>query len=79
MGGMNALGGSTEHQGSGTPHLHAEGHVVCAYQYDTMHEIEQKFRATESVETWKHYQSWLHHEDVFVPAEHAAFAEQVQE
>ena len=32
-----------------------------------------------SVETWKQYQSWLHYEDVFVPTEHAAFAEQVQE
>ena len=31
------------------------------------------------MEAWKQYQSWLHYEDVFVPAEHAAFAEQVQE
>ena len=79
MGGMNALGGSTEHQGSGTPHLHAEGHVVCAYQFDTVHEMEQTFRAQKTVETWKRYQSWLHYEDVFVPAEHAAFTKQVQE
>ena len=39
IGGMTALGGSTAYQGSGTPHLHAEGHVVCAYQFDTMQEI----------------------------------------
>ena len=42
IGGMTALGGSTEYQGSGTPHLHAEGHVVCAYQFDTMQDIEEK-------------------------------------
>ena len=77
---MTALGGSTEYQGSGTPHLHAEGHVVCAYQFDTMQEIEDKFRNKKiSVDAWKHYQSWLHHEDVFVPTEHAAFADKVQE
>ena len=80
MGGMNALGGSTEYQGSGTPHLHTEGHVVCAYQFDTMQEIEDNFRSKKiSVEAWKHYQSWLHHEDVFVPTEHAAFADKVQD
>ena len=78
LGGMSALGGSTEYQGMGTPHLHAEGHVVCAYQYDTMQEIEMKFRSKKlSVEAWKQYNSWLHHEDVFEPAEHAAFAEKL--
>ena len=35
LGGMSALGGGTEHQGNGTPHYHAEGHLVCAYQFDT--------------------------------------------
>ena len=29
-GGVMALGGSNEHQGIGTPHLHADIHVVCA-------------------------------------------------
>ena len=40
FGGMPALGAATEFQGHGTPHLHAEGHIVCAtYQYATMMEI----------------------------------------
>jgi hypothetical protein len=36
LGGMSALGGAVEHQNHGTPHFHAEGHVVCAYQYKTL-------------------------------------------
>ena len=80
MGGIAAIGGSTEHQGSGTPHLHAEVHIVCAYQFDTLHEIEERFRGQKiSLEAWKNYQSWLHHEDLFVPTEHAAFAGKVQQ
>ena len=39
LGGMSALGGAVEHQNHGTPHFHAEGHVVCAYQYKTLAEI----------------------------------------
>ena len=31
LGGMAATRGATEHQGIGTPHLHAEGHIACAY------------------------------------------------
>ena len=38
-GGVMALGGSNEHQGIGTPHLHADIHVVCVHQYRTLHEI----------------------------------------
>ena len=44
LGGMEALGGAIEHQGNGTPHLHAEGHVVCAYQFDTLADIAKKLR-----------------------------------
>ena len=42
LGGMNALGGAGENQGHGTPHLHAEGHIACAYQYGTLTEIPNK-------------------------------------
>ena len=31
------------------------------------------------MDVWKQNQSWLHHEDVFVPTEHAAFADKVQD
>ena len=56
-GGVPALGGGTEHQGNGTPHFHAEGHVVSAYQFGTMEEIAQKFHDTDiTVEAWKKVQ-----------------------
>jgi hypothetical protein len=80
LGGMTALGGATEYQGNGTPHFHAEGHIVCAYQYDTMEEIAAKFRAkTITLEEWKAYGTWLHHEDDFVPEEAKEFEERVYE
>ena len=78
LGGMTALGGATEYQGHGTPHFHAEGHVVCAYQYDTMEEIAAKFRAQKiTLEQWKAYGTWLHYEDDFVPEEATNFEERV--
>ena len=40
-GGMNAMGGGNEHQLFGTPHFHAQGHVVSVYQYCTMEEIAE--------------------------------------
>ena len=80
LGGMHAFGGSTEYQGMGTPHFHGEGHIVCAYQYDTIQEIEGKFRAKKlTVDAWKRYNSWLHHEDVFEPAQHASFTQNVEQ
>ena len=44
IGGMGALGSGIEHQQDGTPHLHAEGHVVCAYQFDTLNDIAAKIQ-----------------------------------
>ena len=79
LGGLSALGGSTEYQGLGTPHFHGEGHIVCAYQYGTMQEIESKFLSKKlTIDAWKRYNSWLHHEGVFVPAEHAKFTDKVE-
>ena len=78
MGGMNAFGGATEHQGNGTPHLHAEGHVVCAYQYDTMFEIAEKFRQQKiTVDAWMNYNGWLHREAVFDEQAHENFKSRV--
>ena len=78
LGGMCALGGATEHQGSGTPHFHAEGHVVCAYEFDTMAEIQTKFEAQKiTLESWKKYNSWLHREEVFDADAQTEFAERV--
>ena len=78
LGGMTAFGGATEYQGHGTPHFHAEGHVVCAYQYDTMEEITAKFRAQKiTLEQWKAYGTWLHYEDDFVHEEATNFEDRV--
>ena len=78
MGGMDTLGGATEHQGNGTPHLHAEGHVVCAYQYDTMLEIAEKFRQEKiTLSAWKKYNGWLHCEEVIDEEAHEAFQPRV--
>ena len=45
IGGVPAFGAATEHQGHGTPHLHAEAHVACAYQYGTLEEIAKKIKS----------------------------------
>ena len=64
IGGMCGLGVGTEHQGSGTPHLHAEGHVVSAYQYGTLQDIaDQIGSGSLSVAALKQVQAWLHRED----------------
>ena len=80
LGGMNALGGAGENQGNGTPHLHAEGHIVCAYQYGTLTEIAEKIRqgffAADAV---KKHQGWLHHEDILDEEEYAAFRPKVEQ
>ena len=79
-GGMSALGGSTERQGNGTPHFHAEGHVVCAHQFHNMEEIAQKFQDTSiTVDAWKHYNAWLHREDVLHADSHEASTPRIDE
>ena len=65
LGGMSALGGAVEHQNHGTPHFHAEGHVVCAYQYKTLAEIAVLLqKRLVSVDDIKKYNGWLHREDI---------------
>ena len=66
LGGMSALGGATEHQGYGTPHLHAEGHIACAYQFGTLADIVKALQSQSfSFEDIVKYQEWLHAEDLF--------------
>ena len=65
LGGIPALGGGTEHQGYGTPHLHVEVHVASAYQFDSLAEIVQKLQDQRfSMDDWFAYQEWFHAEDV---------------
>ena len=66
LGGMPAFGGATEHQGYGTPHLHAEGHIACAYQFGTLADIVKRLQSHSfSFEDIVQYQGWLHAEDLF--------------
>ena len=65
LGASVAVGGGTEHQGYGTPHLHFEVHVACAYQYDTLDKVMAKLEAGKfTFQQWLDYQEWLHKEDV---------------
>ena len=80
LGGITALGGATEYQNYGTPHFHGEAHMINAYQFGTMHEIAEKFRAKKiTLAQWKQYTTRLHYEDVFDAAEHAAFLPKANE
>ena len=79
-GGMNAIGGGTEHQAVGTPHLHAQGHVVCMYQYDTLQEVADRIRAGfVNYQSVVDYQSWFHREEVMDLKEHEAYADQAED
>ena len=49
FGGLPALGGGVEHQGVGTPHFHAEAHIVCCYQFDTLQDVAEKIRQQVAV------------------------------
>ena len=44
IGGVPSLGGATEHQGYGTPHLHANVHVASTYRFDTLVETMRKLK-----------------------------------
>ena len=80
LGGMSAFGGGTEHQGHGTPHLHAEGHVVCVYQYGTLQEVAEKIsNGFLDVKSFTTYNDWLHHTDVLDEGQHTDFKERVDE
>ena len=79
LGGMCAFGGGTEHQGYGTPHLHGQGHLVCAYQFNTLEEIAQNLWVGGlSLGSLKVHKDWLHREDVLDEEIHAAFLPRVE-
>ena len=59
LGGITALGGAVEHQGVGTPHFHFEAHVVCAFQYGTLHDVAEKIKVGMlDPESVKNFQTW---------------------
>ena len=79
LGGAATLGGGTDHQAQGAPHLHVEVHVVCVYQYCTLDEIAQKIRAKFlSVEDFMRYNCHLHKTDLCDDETYRAFRPQVE-
>ena len=80
VGGVVALGGATEHQGYGTPHLHVEIHIACAYQYGTLHEVADLLKKNRfSFDQWIAYQEWFHAEDVIDPEVKQTLAKDLEE
>ena len=65
IGGVPSLGGATEHQGYGTPHLHVNVHVASTYQFDTLAETVRKLKEQKfSIDDWFAYHEWFHAEEV---------------
>ena len=80
VGGMLAFGSGVEHQGVGTPHLHAQGHVVSAFQFGTMADIAAKLRdGTVTSASLKEFQAWFHCEDVIDAEQHELFSPRVEQ
>ena len=79
FGGMSALGGATEHQAQGAPHLHMEGHVVCVYQYGTLKEVADKIRAKllEKEDVMK-YNNHMYRSETLDDASYEAFRPHVE-
>ena len=75
-----ALGGATEHQGYGTPHLHVEIHVACAYQSATLQEVAELLKKDRfSFDQWIAYHEWFHAEDVLDPEVKQTMAKDLEE
>jgi hypothetical protein len=80
LGGMNAFGGGAEHQMHGTPHLHAEGHIVCAYQYGALQEVAAKFEARfASLQSCVDSDTHLHESDLHDSDMHEEFKDRVED
>ena len=75
-----ALGGATEHQGYGAPHLHVEIHVACAYQYGTLQEVAELLKKDRfSFDQGIAYHEWFHAEDVLDPEVKQTMAKGLEE
>ncbi len=61
LGGATALGGGTEHQGYGTPHMHGQVHVASIYQFGTMADVVEAFQKQQfSFDDLARYNTWFH-------------------
>ena len=80
LGGAPAVGGGTEHQGYGTPHLHVEVHIASAYQFDTLVEIVEKLRnGSFALKDLTQFHEWLHAEDIVDEKVRAHFDQDLEE
>ena len=63
-GGAVAFGSATEHQGVGTPHVHGQIHLCCAYQYKLLSDIAAEIRAgLLDAQSILDFNAWFHRED----------------
>ena len=80
LGGVVALGGGTEHQGYGTPHLHVEIHVCSIYQYGNMQDVVKQFKeGFFTLRQWQKYQEWFHREDILHEQVYKNYIETIEE
>ena len=61
LGGCCASGSAVEHQGAGTPHVHGQVHICCAYQYKLLTEIGELIEADiMDPESIIAFHEWVH-------------------
>ncbi len=80
LGGATALGGGTEHQGYGTPHMHGQVHVASIYQFGTMADVVEAFQKQQfSFDDLARYNTWFHAEDLFDQGVHDEVAKNIDQ
>ena len=79
LGRCDALAGVVEHQGQGTPHIHAVVHVQRLHQKRTLREIADFIQQDAShVAYLKQFQSWACREEHFIKEQHDAEIEAIE-
>ena len=79
LGRGDALAGVVEHQGQGTPHVHACVHVQRLHQFKTLQEISEVIKQDLShIDTLKEYVSWACREEHFLKEQHDAEIEDIE-
>ena len=67
------MAGVVEHQGQGTPHLHACVHVQRLHQTKTLQEIADLIKQDLShIDVLKDFQTWVCREEHFMKEQHDA-------
>ena len=80
LGGATALGGGTEHQGHGTPHMHGQVHIASIYQFGTMADVVEAFQKQQfSFDDLARYNTWFHAEDLFDQGVHDEVAKNIDQ